>query len=236
VAVTSPLAKSSVRLVNPCEEYALSQKHRKYDSSFQGTEHLFCAMVWETLGSINVEGEEVLRQIFRFAAKRLGREFSSFCGRSWARFSCCLQRSVAQSILVRIDGREFRGRPRAATPEVPSVSGPVRALPSPVRVSALVSAAVSSKAPSGPVRSPPFVSVSSKVPSGPVRSPLPVPGSVCSSLPVREPPQIPPFPFFSSVPNVPHRAERVSERGEEREDVSFSVCACVSPTRQPHTR
>ena len=30
-------------------------------------------MVFESLGAINVEGEEVLRSIFRFAAKRLGR-------------------------------------------------------------------------------------------------------------------------------------------------------------------
>ena len=69
---------------------------------------MFCAMVWETLGAINEEGEDVIRQIFRFAAKRLGHEFSSYCGRSWARVSCCLQRSVAQAILTRIDGREFR--------------------------------------------------------------------------------------------------------------------------------
>ena len=34
VAVTSPLTKSSNRLVNPCEEYAISQKHRKYDKDF----------------------------------------------------------------------------------------------------------------------------------------------------------------------------------------------------------
>ena len=40
-------------------------------------------------------------------AKRLGREFTSYCGRAWARVSCNLQRSVAQSILNRIDGREF---------------------------------------------------------------------------------------------------------------------------------
>ena len=50
----------------------------------------------------------MIKQIFRFAAKRLGHEFSSYCGRSWARVSCCLQRSVAQAILTRIDGREFR--------------------------------------------------------------------------------------------------------------------------------
>ena len=65
-------------------------------------------MVFETLGGVNVEGEEVLRMIFRFAAKRLGRGFMPFCGRVWARLSCNLQRSVAQSILSRIDGQDCR--------------------------------------------------------------------------------------------------------------------------------
>ena len=66
-------------------------------------------MVFETLGAVNDEGEEVLRQLFRFAAKHLGREFTSYCGRAWARVSCNLQRSVSQAILNRIDGREFDG-------------------------------------------------------------------------------------------------------------------------------
>ena len=61
-------------------------------------------MVWGTLGALNSEGEEVLRQIFRFVAKQLGCEVSSYCGRAWARISCCLQRAI----LNRIDGREFR--------------------------------------------------------------------------------------------------------------------------------
>jgi hypothetical protein len=104
VAVTSPLINSSVRVDEPCEEYARTQKHAKYDSSFVGTNYAFCAMVFETLGAISKEGEEVLRQIFRFAARRLGREFSSYCGRTWARLSCSLQRCVAQAILNRIDG------------------------------------------------------------------------------------------------------------------------------------
>ena len=104
VAITSPLL-SSTKQENPCESYAHNTKHAKYDKGFVGSEYIFCAMVWETLGAINEEGEEVIRQIFRFAAKRLGHEFSSYCGRSWARVSCCLQRSVAQAILTRIDGR-----------------------------------------------------------------------------------------------------------------------------------
>jgi hypothetical protein len=105
IAVTSSLNKTNVRVVQPCEEYAQFQKHKKYDVSFKGAPYLFSPMVFETLGAINMEGAKVLSQLFRFAAKRLGREFSSFCGRGWARVSCNLQRSVSQSILNRIDGR-----------------------------------------------------------------------------------------------------------------------------------
>jgi hypothetical protein len=109
VAVTSPLVDTYVRLEDPCNWYAATQKHGKYDASFKDTQYTFSAMVFETLGAVNDEGEEVLRQLFRFAAKRLGREFTSYCGRAWARVSCNLQRSVSQAILNRIDGREFDG-------------------------------------------------------------------------------------------------------------------------------
>ena len=71
-----------MRFESPCEEYAETQKHGKYDKSFAETNFSFCAMVWETLGALNSEGEEVLRQIFRFAAQQLGCEFSSYCGRA----------------------------------------------------------------------------------------------------------------------------------------------------------
>jgi len=104
VAVTSPLTKSAVRLPSPCEDYALTKKHAKYDASFEGSNYSFCAMVFETFGALNSEGEEVLRQMFRFAAKHLGKEFTSYCSRAWARVSCALQKSVAQTILNRIDG------------------------------------------------------------------------------------------------------------------------------------
>ena len=106
VAVTSPLAPTYVRMSEPCEWYAGTQKHGKYDKSFKGTDYFFSAMVFETLGAVNVEGEEVLKQLFRFASKRLGRESTSYCGRAWARVSCNLQRSVSQEILNRICGHE----------------------------------------------------------------------------------------------------------------------------------
>ena len=72
VAITSALSKTAIHIKSPCDEYAITQKHGKYDKSFAGTNYSFCAMVWETLGALNLEGEEVLRQIFRFAAKQLG--------------------------------------------------------------------------------------------------------------------------------------------------------------------
>ena len=92
----------------PCEWYVATQKHGKYDGSFAGTDYFFGAVIFETLGAINTEGEEILKQLFRFAAKHLGREFTSYCGRAWARVSCNLQRSVSQAILSRIDGQEYR--------------------------------------------------------------------------------------------------------------------------------
>ena len=60
----------------------------------------------------------MLKQLFSFAAKELGREFTSFCSRAWARVSCCLQRSVAQAILSRIDGNGGRS---SGAPQGPSV-------------------------------------------------------------------------------------------------------------------
>ena len=59
-----PLAMSQVRTINPCEEYAATVKHHKYDKSFEGTEYVFSAMVFETLGAVNWEGEEVYASYF----------------------------------------------------------------------------------------------------------------------------------------------------------------------------
>ena len=128
VAITNPLTKTSNRLINPCEEYARTQKHAKYDKDFIKAPYSFCAMVWEALGAINSEGEDVIKQILRFAAKQLNREFSSYCGRAYARISCTLQRAVSQAILLRIDGLEFRESIPGSPDEfvsLPSVEDPV---------------------------------------------------------------------------------------------------------------
>ena len=117
VAVTSPLNKTSLRIISPCEEYADKKKHRKYDKGFVGSNFSFCAMVFETLGAVNAEGEEVLQQLFNFASKQLGLEFTSYCSRAWARLSCSIQRAVAQAILIRIDGQSSPPEPEAFADE-----------------------------------------------------------------------------------------------------------------------
>ena len=146
----------------------MTKKHGKYDKSFADTNYSFCAMVWETLGALNSEGEEVLRQIFRFAAKQLGCEFSSYCGRAWARISCCLQRSVAQSILNRIDGREFRDPLIVSGPDTLLTSADLLSVNPPPAL-----AISRDPLPSPPLAPPP--SAPSLLPSLPVQSPSPQP-------------------------------------------------------------
>ena len=99
VAVINPLLHMGVD--NPCEEYATAHKHRKYDSGFVGSRYFFAPVVFETSGGVNGEGEEVIKQILRFASSRSGSRHCVFAGRAWARIACCIQDSVAQSILNR---------------------------------------------------------------------------------------------------------------------------------------
>ena len=133
VAITSPFIESNLRKKAPAEDYGIDKKHKKYDRSFKDSNHSLCAMVFETLGAVNEEGEVVLKQLFSFAAKELGREFTSFCSRAWARLSCSLQRAVAQAILNRIDGNSRA--PALQCPPVgePSIGGPVGGEPPVVR-------------------------------------------------------------------------------------------------------
>ena len=85
----------------PCESYAKWKKHAYYDEDFKGTAFEFAAMVFETTGGVNNEGLEVLRQLFRFAAKHQGLQLSVYCGRAWARLSYNIQSSVSQCFLNR---------------------------------------------------------------------------------------------------------------------------------------
>ena len=102
VAVICPLASSHISQEVPCESYAASSKHGKYDDSFVGSRYDFAAVVFETSGAVNAEGEDVLKQIIRFASKRQRLCHSVFSGRTWTRLSCCIQMCVAQSCLNRL--------------------------------------------------------------------------------------------------------------------------------------
>ena len=112
VAVASPLASSNLQHSEPCETYATFKKHAYYDEDFKGTAFEFAAMVFETTGGVNTEGLEVLRQLFRFAAKHQGLQLSVYCGRAWARLSCNIQSSVSQCFLNRAGSSGHRERYR----------------------------------------------------------------------------------------------------------------------------
>ena len=86
VAVTTPFGSHNLTCTEPCESYAESKKHAYYDKSFKGTAFDFAAMVLETTGAVNREGLEVLRQLFRFAAKHQGLQLSVYCGRACPSF------------------------------------------------------------------------------------------------------------------------------------------------------
>ncbi len=100
VAVTCPFTINNMSREEPCEHYAESKKHAYYDADFKGTNFLFAAMVFESTGAMNEEGKGVLRQLFRFAAKRQGIPLSVYCGRAWAQFAIF----CSQAILNRVGG------------------------------------------------------------------------------------------------------------------------------------
>ena len=83
----------------PPGSYARRQKHAKYDGGFVGSDFVFCALVFETTGGINLEGVSFLKQLFRFSARRQNASLSVYAGRAWARLSCnlCTQPSLSFS-------------------------------------------------------------------------------------------------------------------------------------------
>ena len=101
VAVTSPFGSHNLSLSEPNESYAHSKKHNNYDKSFKGTCYEFVPLIFETTGGVQEEGLQLLRQLFRFAAKHQSQQLSVYCGRAWARLSCSLQFSVSQCFLNR---------------------------------------------------------------------------------------------------------------------------------------
>jgi hypothetical protein len=101
VAVICPVAASHLHEEEPCEAYARTHKHARYDEGFKGSDYDFVPLVFETSGALNAEGLEVVKQILRCASKQSRMGHSSFASRAWARLSCCLQSSVAQMVLNR---------------------------------------------------------------------------------------------------------------------------------------
>src|ERR1700744_1090098 len=101
VAVTCPLAPGNLGRESPCEYFAENLKHRKYDASFQGTNYDFSALVFESTGGVNREGSDSFSQVFRFAARSAGKNFSVYAGRGWAKVACTLQSAAAQAIINR---------------------------------------------------------------------------------------------------------------------------------------
>jgi len=65
--VTCPFSINNLSRSSPCEHYAESNKHAKYDSGFVRSNFDFAAMVFESTGGVNAEGS-VLR-LFRFAGE-----------------------------------------------------------------------------------------------------------------------------------------------------------------------
>ena len=101
VAITCPLAPHQLRVEEPCESYAENHKHKKYDEGFVGSAFDYCPIIFETLGAVNVEGERMLKKLFRNASSQLNITHSVYAGRAWARFSCVIQRMTATMILRR---------------------------------------------------------------------------------------------------------------------------------------
>lgn len=100
VAIISSTAKSRAGVENPVEAYA-RVKHSNYDAQFVGVPWDFAPLVFSTSGEVNNEGEGVLKQLFRFAAKQSNMRYSVYCSKGWSYLSITLQRAVAQSILNR---------------------------------------------------------------------------------------------------------------------------------------
>ena len=101
VAVIHPLAASHLHSQEPCESYAKTQKTDRYAPAFVNSDYDFAPVVFETSGAVNKEGENVLKQIIRFASKREGITHTVYAARAWARLSCCVQFAAAQQILNR---------------------------------------------------------------------------------------------------------------------------------------
>ena len=79
VAVVHPVA-----LLIFTRKNLVSHKIDRYAPAFKNSDYDF-AVVFETSGAVNKEGETVLKQIIRFASKREGITHTVYAARAWAR-------------------------------------------------------------------------------------------------------------------------------------------------------
>ena len=102
VSVICPLAISHLSQREPCESYASSKKHALYDAAFQQQSDFdFAAVVFETSGAVNAEGQNFLSRLFHFGSKRESTTHSVYAGRAWQRLSSSVQVGCGRMILSR---------------------------------------------------------------------------------------------------------------------------------------
>jgi len=98
VAVTDPLREEYIEVDCPSEAYAIKVKHAKYDNGFIGTGMDFGAAVVDVFGWWCPEGLEIIREIARRGADRIGWGRSNYISLCWQRLSVALQLSNARMV------------------------------------------------------------------------------------------------------------------------------------------
>ena len=101
-AITCPLQPRYKNCEEPAEQYAITQKHKKYDSGFEKTNITFIAAVADSFGGWTKEGEEVIIEVARRGARRLLEVVSMYVAHCWTKLSISLQTDIACMMLSRI--------------------------------------------------------------------------------------------------------------------------------------
>jgi len=100
VAVTSHLVDTNVRLEDPCNWNAATQKHGKYDASFKDTQYTFSAMVFERWEQSTMKVRKCFASYFASQSSALVASLLLIVS---------LGSSVVQSAMVCFASREFDG-------------------------------------------------------------------------------------------------------------------------------
>jgi len=75
-----------------CDKYADKYKHEKYDNGFINTQILFVPVIFSTFGSLNQEGYEFIKDLFRRNCDSLGQERCTYMPLLWQKLSISLQK------------------------------------------------------------------------------------------------------------------------------------------------